>query len=414
MSNHTICFLLPIDRIDNGHAAVKHDFQRDIDAVARIDAIPKVLDVVCQITGMRFAAVARVTAERWVCLAATDQIAFGLTPGGELKVETTICQEVRECSQAVVIDHVAEDDAFRNHATPAMYGFQSYISMPIFLKDGSFYGTLCAIDPAPRKINNDGIVGMFKLFAELIGEQVETHLRLESAESELVDAHEAAVLREQFIAVLGHDLRNPLASIGAGVELLRKRATDDQALTIVELMRQSVRRMTSITNDVLDFARGRLGGGVALKLTAAPLEPCLRQVIEELQLIHPDRTVETSFHIQEMVTADRDRIGQLFSNLLGNALTYGPPSEPVQVKAATSGGRFELSVTNKGAPIPDDIQARLFLPFVRGIQSNQKGLGLGLYIASEIAKAHGGMLGVTSSLKSTTFSFSMPLNAPGR
>jgi signal transduction histidine kinase len=359
---------------------------------------------------MRFAAVARVTEDRWVCLAANDQLAFGLMPGGELKVNTTICREVRECNRAVVIDHVAEDSAFRDHPTPAMYGFQSHISMPIFLRDGTFYGTLCAIDPAPRKINDTGIVGMFRLFAGLIADQLETRLRLESAESELVNANQAAVLRDQFIAVLGHDLRNPLASIGAGVELLRKRASDEQAVSIVELMHQSVKRMTAITNDVLDFARGRLGGGVAVKLTSAPLEPTLRQVIDELQSTHPGRAIEASFDIQGTVNADRDRIGQLFSNLLGNALAYGPPNETILVSAVTARGRFELSVTNKGAAIPADIQARLFLPFVRGMQTDQQGLGLGLYIASEIAKAHGGTLEVDSSAKSTTFSFSMPLD----
>ena len=83
---------------------------------------------------MGFAAVARVTHDRWICLAANDQIAFGLTPGGELKIETTICREVRNCQNAVIIDHVAEDAAFRDHPVPALYGFQSYISMPIFLR----------------------------------------------------------------------------------------------------------------------------------------------------------------------------------------------------------------------------------------------------------------------------------------
>ena len=86
---------------------------------------------------MGFAAVARVTHDRWICLAANDQIAFGLTPGGELKIETTICREVRNCQNAVIIDHVAEDAAFRDHPVPALYGFQSYISMPIFLMEAS-------------------------------------------------------------------------------------------------------------------------------------------------------------------------------------------------------------------------------------------------------------------------------------
>src|ERR1700674_3207996 len=105
------------------------DFQADLESVSRIEAVPTILDVVCRTTGMRFAAVARVTAERWIACGVKDEIDFGLKPGGELKVETTICHEIRQSGEAVVINHVAEDDAYCGHPTPAMYGFQSYISM---------------------------------------------------------------------------------------------------------------------------------------------------------------------------------------------------------------------------------------------------------------------------------------------
>src|SRR6476646_6407879 len=115
-----------------------HDFRADIDSVGGIQAVPAILDVVCDVTGMGFAAIARVTQNRWVCLAVKDKIAFGLRPGDELKVETTICREVRDNRQPVVIDHVAQDEIYCGHPTPEMYGFQSYISMPIFLSDGSF------------------------------------------------------------------------------------------------------------------------------------------------------------------------------------------------------------------------------------------------------------------------------------
>ena len=140
----------------------------DIEAVQGIAAVPRILEVVCRSTGMGFAAVARVTEDRWICCAVRDEIAFGLTPGGELKVETTICHEIRQSGEAVIIDHVAEDAAFCGHHTPAQYGFQSYISMPIVLADGTFFGTLCAIDPRPARLNTPETIGMFKLFAELI------------------------------------------------------------------------------------------------------------------------------------------------------------------------------------------------------------------------------------------------------
>src|SRR3954464_716270 len=107
------------------------DLSADIAAVQGIAAVPRILEVVCRATGMGFAAVARVTEQRWICCAVRDEIEFGLTPGGELKVETTICHEIRQSHKAVIIDHVADDQMFCGHHTPAMYGFQSYISVPI-------------------------------------------------------------------------------------------------------------------------------------------------------------------------------------------------------------------------------------------------------------------------------------------
>jgi K+-sensing histidine kinase KdpD len=380
----------------------------DIETIEAITAVPTILKVVWHVTGMGFAAVARVTEDRWVCLAVHDEINFGLKPGGELKVETTLCRDVRQGREPIVIDQVADDDVYCSHPTPAMYGFQSYISMPIFLKDGSFFGTLCALDPKPAKLKNPGVMGMFKLFAELIGFHLDTVRRLATAEASLLDARAAAELREQFIAVLGHDLRNPLASIGAGTQLLQKAALDDTARSLVAMMDKSVARMSMIINNVLDFARGRLGAGLALNRATTALAPVLKQVVDELQTTHPERIIETEFHLTGPVLADRSRISRLFSNLLSNALTYGAQDKPVRVKATTD-GRFELTVCNEGPPIPAATMDRLFQPFARGDDQSTQGLGLGLYIASEIARAHGGKIEATSTVDETCFKFSMPI-----
>lgn len=140
----------------------------DIEAINRIPMISKMLEVVCRTTGMGFAALARVTHDKWVSCSVRDEINFGLKPGGELALQTTICNEIRQHQKPVVIDHVANNPAFAHHHTPAQYGFQSYISMPVILQDGSFFGTLCAIDPKPAVLDNKETVGMFQLFAELI------------------------------------------------------------------------------------------------------------------------------------------------------------------------------------------------------------------------------------------------------
>ena len=383
------------------------DLSADIAAVQGIAAVPRSLEVVCRSTGMGFAAVARVTEQRWVCCAVRDEIAFGLTPGGELQVETTICHEIRQSGEAVVIDSVADDLVFCGHHTPAQYGFQSYISMPIILGDGSFFGTLCAIDPRPARLNTPQTVGMFKLFAELIATHLDAANRLAASEARLLGERETSELREQFIAVLGHDLRNPLASIAAGTKLLTRGNRD--AAPILALMQQSVARMSALIDNVLDLARGRLGGGIALNRATQSLEPVLNQVIAELRAGFPESQIETDFDLTQQVDCDSGRVAQLFSNLLGNALTHGTPGAPVRVRANTHKDEFELSVANAGEPIPPEAINRLFQPFYRVAQDSGQGLGLGLYIASEIAGAHGGRLDVASSPLETRFTFRMSL-----
>jgi signal transduction histidine kinase len=395
-----------------GAGTMIDDFSEDIAAVQSVKAIPTILDIVCRTTGMRFAAVARVTEDRWIACSVRDDVAFGLQPGGELKVETTICNEIRQSGQAVIIDHVAEDAAYRNHHTPALYGLQSYISMPIRLADGSFFGTLCAIDPEPHRLNTPETIGMFEMFADVIGYHLSAIDRLKASEANLLDERKSAALREQFIAVLGHDLRNPLAAIDSGMQLLRETPLNEKGIRIVETMRNSATRMAELIDNVMDFARGRLGGGVTLDRDAAePVEPILRQVVAELQTVAPDRAIETCFALTAPIHCDRRRIAQLFSNLLGNALTYGASDRPIRVGATTADGWFELFVANGGDPIPAIMLDNIFQPFTRGaLHPDLQGLGLGLYIAHEIAKAHGGTLDAASTAAETRFTFRMPLN----
>ncbi len=228
----------------------------------------------------------------------------------------------------------------------------------------------------------------------------------------LVIEQETAALREEFIAVLGHDLRNPLASIDAGAKILLKTPLTDQATAVVQLMQKSVVRISAMINDVLDFARGRLGAGIGVTLSAADtsLMETLHQVIAELRTSAPSRAIEADIVLTEAINCDAGRLGQLLSNLLGNALTHGADNSPVRVRAATEGGMFTLSVANIGETITPAALKQMFQPFFRGgVRPSQQGLGLGLYIVSEIARAHGGAMTAVSEAHETRFTFRMPL-----
>ena len=251
---------------------------------------------------------------------------------------------------------------------------------------------------------------------ELIAAQLELNTRLEqsqadlrTSQADLLDERKTAELREQFIGVLGHDLRNPLASVDAGMRVLLRNPDRLKAPEIILGIQKSVLRMAGLVDNIMDFARGRLGGGLTIRRDATqPLTPVLEQVIAELRSVWPDVTIEAAIDVDEPVDCDRGKMGQLFSNLLGNAITYGDQGRPVRVSARTIDGLFELTVTNYGQPISDKAMENLFKPYTRGDRPSQQGLGLGLYIASQIAKAHGGTLKASSTPEETRFVFEMP------
>ena len=138
-------------------------------AVGGDERLIAILRNLCAATGMGFAAVARVTEDRWIACQVEDRIGLGLDPGDELKVRETICDEIRASGEAVVFDDASDDIKWSRHPVPVIYGFKSYCSFPVYLADGSFFGTLCAIDPEPRHVADDAIVALFSDYAREVG-----------------------------------------------------------------------------------------------------------------------------------------------------------------------------------------------------------------------------------------------------
>lgn len=379
-------------------------------AVNAIDLVPTILDTVCRLTGMGFAAVACVTDTRWIACSVKDEIAFGLAPGGELELESTICHEIRQSQQAVVISDVAADPHYCTHDTPARYGFRSYISFPIVLPGGRFFGTLCAIDPEPHDLVRPEVQNAFRMFAELIGFHLDLSDILKETRADLGRERETGVQREQFIAVLGHDLRNPIAALDAGVSMLRRGQTEERTRFVLDAMQATIDRMNVMVGSILDFARGRLAGDMPLRLEPVAVGDVVAQIAAELTVAHPERAIDLDCRIVSPLRCDAQRIGQLTSNLLGNALTHGASDEPISVICEEVAGEFRLAVSNRGTEIPADVRERLFQPFEQGGgDSKAGGLGLGLFIASSIAAAHGGRIDVASSPSETRFTFRMPM-----
>jgi PAS domain S-box-containing protein len=201
--------------------------------------------------------------------------------------------------------------------------------------------------------------------------------------------------RERFIAILGHDLRTPLAAIASSADLLEHAALPAPLARAVERIGRSANRMDAMIQDVLDFARGRFGAGIPIRRAPCDLECIATDEVEEMRHAFPGRDIRLEVSGDLAGICDASRMEQLLSNLIGNALQHG--ADPIVVGARSEGDELVLAVHNQGPPIPDGLQARLFEPFVEGTASASGGLGLGLYIASEIVRAHGGGIAVSSA-----------------
>ncbi|MDB5820825.1 MAG: histidine kinase [Rhizobacter sp.] len=389
------------------------DIARDVAAIARLDSVETILSVLCDITGMGFAAVARVSDASWTACATKNDIGFDLVPGGQLPLHSTLCHDVHVTRTAILISHASENETFRNHHTPRIYGIESYVSVPIVLQGGEYFGNLCAIDPKPADLDHPSVLSVFTRFAKLIAAHVDNERRTERVEAALFNEQAAVGLRDEFMAILGHDLRNPLSAVLACSQMLQRKSTDPTTSQLAAHIGSSVKRMSLLIDDMLDLTRGRLGGGIAMDPRHVPdLQVALADVAVELRDAHPDRTIECELTIASDVFCDRGRMQQLASNLMANAITHGDPGGPVRLSATTDEQSLVLEVWNDGEPIPPDSLALIFKPFWRNAMSTERhGLGLGLYICDLIVKSHHGEMSVTSSQASgTRFTIRIPLS----
>jgi signal transduction histidine kinase len=358
----------------------------DVAAVQRIALIPSILQTVSQITGLRFTCIARMTPQSWTACAVHDELALGLQPGD------------------------ARANGPDGSAPPSLTGYASFVSVPIRRQDGSWFGILCGIDPLPSALAGTAALASMTLLAELVSQQLSSQQTLEDAQFALRGATATAELREQFIAVLGHDLRNPLGTIITGAELMLQSLGNPERLAILaRLIQGSGKRMAALVDDVVDLTRGKMGGGIALTMRAEPaLEKTIGQVVDELRSSYPERDIHFDCGAQGVVLCDAGRLGQLCSNLLKNALVYGDPARPVSVSLHLDGAGLQLAVTNHGPAMSADTIAHLFKPYWRAAaKSPHQGLGLGLFIAGEIARAHGGAMTVSSGAELTTFQLTL-------
>ncbi|RKG88309.1 PAS domain-containing sensor histidine kinase [Corallococcus terminator] len=250
-------------------------------------------------------------------------------------------------------------------------------------------------------------------------------VRMVGAMQDVTDRHEAeteakrrAEFEQLLIGIVGHDLRNPISAITmAAASLARREDADPREQKAVARILSSAERANRMLHDVLDFTQARLGGGIPMSPRAVDLLELVRQVMDEVQQAHPDRRLEVDHRGNAQLSCDPDRLAQVITNLVNNALAYGDALCPVRVRLRGQAGVVTLAVNNQGRPIPQNLMPHLFEPLKRAELSEGNrmahGLGLGLFIVKHIVDAHAGRLRVRSNAQDgTTFLVHLPRQSP--
>jgi signal transduction histidine kinase len=364
----------------------------DILALHQREAVHTILRVLRRSLGLRIVLVTKLIDGQIVACAALDDAGYGLQAGDRLTTTSTFCSTVCGCNTgeaaALLISHASADPRFRDHPAPRLYGIESYIAVPLYRPDGTVLGTLCALDPRPTRLNPQDLE-LLHLFSHLLTHELR-------AEEEVRWLQHAERFRAQVIGMLGHDLRHPLTAIQLSNQTLREnvRLTPElcDALNTIE---QSATRMNRMIQELLDFTRSRFSGGYPILKEPTDLHDLCVRAIRECSLLHPDRNIDVELEGSGEGVCDPDRILQVLTNLICNALQYSPPDSTVAVRVDASEKGILLEVHNAGPPIPPEFLPGIFEPFVR-VEGRGSGMGLGLCIVDQIVRAHTGTVEVKS------------------
>jgi len=402
----------------------------DINKVKQIPILQTLLEVACRTTGLGFAAVARVTSDRWIACSIRDEIAFGLDEGDELKIETTIGNDIRANRQPVVIDDVASDETYRDHPTPRMYGFRSYISVPIFLKDGGFFGTLCAIDPQPANLKNSQTLGLFLLFADLISFHLQGVELLQHSNRTIdqINRRVAETMENRrYHYISHHDLSGPLRKLRLFSSLITdtaEKGDTEKTKVLATKISSFAEQFGTMVKDVSDYARltdrGYFYEELNLNEIIADVASKLREFIVEKQ---------GAIDILALVNISgiRFHLEHLFYRLIHNALKFSRPGIPALIQissyriqgselqdifpADSSAEYVEIIVEDNGRGIdPAELEKIVHVFSTITHEAFQQGYGLSLAYCRKIARFHGGFMAAKSTVgQGSTFTVFLPV-----
>jgi signal transduction histidine kinase len=284
----------------------------------------------------------------------------------------------------------------------------SYLGVPLVLRGEATGAISFAMAESGRRYT-EADLEFARALADRAAIAIENARLFEGEKQRREQAEETSRFAETFIGILGHDLRNPLNAIAMAAGLLRRQHGESKVVARIE---SSAQRMASMVDQLLDLTRSRLAGGIAIERQATDLGAIVGAAIDELALVYRGRAIEWTRR-SLVGDWDHDRLAQVVSNLLGNALEHGDPERPVEIELDEGDAdQAILVVRNQGAPIPAELLPVLFEPYRRGVRrAGTRGLGLGLFISDKIVQAHGGHIEVRSTADAGT---ELRVTLPGR
>ncbi|MFH6996006.1 ATP-binding protein [Flavobacterium sp. FlaQc-48] len=417
-------------------------FKQDILNIEKISIVPTLLNVICQTTGMGFAAVARVTDDRWITCSVQDNVLFGLKPGDELQIKTTICDDIRKNLRPVIIDNVSEDPDYHDHHTPAMYKLQSYISVPIIRKDGTFFGTLCAIDPKPNSLKEFKVREMFHLFADLISfhlavieQEAKNQIALEEKNNllektvgekkqieKLNSDIEKKLLQknislermnselEAFNYISSHDLQEPLRKIQLFTDTIEREEVQnlsEKGKAAFHKIRTSAFRMQNLINDLLLYSKTKFD---ERKFEIKDLNNIVKDVIDDVTGELEIKNVTFDIQVLGKLSVIEFQFRQLLYNLISNSLKFASPERNliISVSATITNGEFEklspltkyykLTIADNGIGFDPLYSEKIFGLFQALHTKHSKSTGIGLTIVKRIVENHKGFIRAEGAL----------------
>jgi signal transduction histidine kinase len=413
----------------------KHDeLYSDFEAVKNISIVPTMLDVVCRITGMGFAAVARVTEDRWLACSVRDDVNFGLAEGGELKIETTICNEIRDNRKEVIIDHVDLDPHFKDHHTPKMYGLQSYISFPIILKSGLFFGTLCAIDSKPATVNKPEIRGTFKLFADLLAFHLDGLDLLIRSKLALKQSHralsDASAENQAYRKISDHNIQEQVRKIAIFSDIL----SNNIETYNVEKVKNIAHRINSVSQELSSMIQHvkKFSGAQSLSegFEKVDLNKALSAARADLDTELLQKKVSVKSTSLPVIAGIELQLKELFFQLINHALIFSNASNPAVINISSQniaageiegllpeeqGLKFtEITIEEDGL-VKDEYYLKNIFDIFLHLSEKQSATnyGNGLAYCRKIVQNHGGMINAKSlSNKGIAFSVILPIDRP--